>query len=135
MPQSSRPQHVPCRPGPQRPQCKAQTSISGLDNIPLYVTARCNPSPVRLHLLFSQNSFAHSENLVPVLIHPGKRDWFRPLLTLLWETEPPSPPPPVKVRVQTAGMHSGSPTEGRNLVDRYAVPHRINRKPGEPNSE
>lgn len=36
---------------------------------------------------------------------------------------------------QTAGMDSGSPAEERNLLDRYAVPHGINRKPGETNSE
>lgn len=52
VPQSSRPQHVPRRPGPQRGSFKTQTCISGLDSIPLYFKARCNLSAICLNLVF-----------------------------------------------------------------------------------
>lgn len=62
---SSRPQHVPRRPGPQRPLFKAQTSISSSDNIPICTAARCTLAPSGFCLIFYQSCFAHSENIVP----------------------------------------------------------------------
>lgn len=112
VPQSSRPQLVLHRQGPQKATFKAQTSISGLDNVPLYFKARCNPSPV-CHRTLSLSS-STLEKTTPSL-----------LLIFLWETISQAVLGSLlnlfyhsRCLLQTRGMDSSSPTQKKNVLDR-----------------
>lgn len=93
--------------GPQKAAFKAQTSISGLDNVPLYFKASCNPSPV-CHRTLSLSS-STLEKTTPSL-----------LLIFLWETISEAVLGSLLnlfyhsgFLLQTRGMDSSSPSQKR----------------------